>query len=64
MKFSDLFVPRWQHSNPQVRIKAIQKVTDPKLLKEICEKDQDVEVRQFAENRLAELEGPSVYVKE
>ena len=32
MKFQDIFVPRWQHSNPEVRIKAVNRLKDKSLL--------------------------------
>ena len=32
MKFQDIFVPRWQHSNPEVRIKALQRIKDKSLI--------------------------------
>lgn len=56
MRFSDIFVPRWQNSNPQVRIKAIGRLKDAKLLSQIAEKDDDVEVREVATNRLESLQ--------
>jgi hypothetical protein len=56
MRFSDLFVPRWQNSNPQVRIKAIGRLKDATLLSQIAEKDDDVEVREAATTRLEALE--------
>ena len=52
MKFSDLFVPRFQHSNPEVRKQAILRLDDPKLLKQLAEKDDDPDVRQIAADRL------------
>ena len=63
MKFSDLFVPRWQHSNPEVRIKAIDRITDISLLTQISEKDEEERVRQTAEARLAELQTEKVTVR-
>jgi hypothetical protein len=56
MRFSDLFVPRWQNSNPQVRIKAIGRLKDTKLLAQIVDKDEAVEVREAAAARLESLE--------
>ncbi|MBU0970541.1 MAG: hypothetical protein KKC20_07830 [Proteobacteria bacterium] len=55
MKFSDFFVPKYVHSNPQVRIKFINKTTDLVLLKSIVEKDQDGEVVQAARQRISAL---------
>jgi hypothetical protein len=56
MRFSDLFVPRWQNSNPQVRIKAIGRLKDTKLLAQIADKDDEVTVREAATARLESLE--------
>jgi hypothetical protein len=52
MKFSDLFAPRYLHSNPEVRKKAIAHIEDAKLLLQISEKDDDAGVRQAAAERL------------
>ncbi len=54
MKFRDLFVPRWQHSDPQVRIKALDRVKYPSMLEQIAEKDEDPEVREAAALKLQE----------
>ena len=35
MKFSDIFVPRWQNSNPEIRKKAVARLKDIKLLEQI-----------------------------
>ena len=56
MRFSDIFVPRWQNSNPQIRIKAINRLKDRTLLSQIVDKDDDVEVREVAAARLKSLE--------
>jgi hypothetical protein len=56
MRFSDLFVPRWQNSNPQIRIKAISRLKDIRLLGQIAEKDEDIEVREAASERLDALQ--------
>lgn len=55
MKFSDLFVPRLQNSNPDVRRRAVMKTTDIKLLSQISEKDLDEQVRQAARKRIDDL---------
>ena len=55
MKFQDLFVHRWQHSNPEVRMRAVGRLTDIKLLKEIAEKDEEPMVRAAAEAQLNQL---------
>lgn len=56
MKFKDLFVAKWMHSDPEVRKKAVEKMTDVKLLKQIAEKDSDGMVRTAAAARAGELE--------
>ena len=55
MKFSDIFVPRWQNSNPEVRKRALERIKDVKLLGQIAEKDEDPEVCQAARLRLDSL---------
>ena len=55
MKFADLFVPKWQNSNPSVRKRAIEKIKDAKLLSQIQEKDVDQMVREAAARRLDDL---------
>ena len=55
MKLSDLFVPRWQNSNPDVRTRAVMKTTDVKLLMQISEKDLDDQVRRAALKRIDDL---------
>ena len=56
MKLSDLFVPKWQHSNPEVRKKALEKMTDASLLAQISEKDEDTGVREKARSLLVAQE--------
>jgi hypothetical protein len=55
MKFQDLFVPRWQHSNHEVRIKAVERLQDARLLKQIAEKDAHEMVRDAALAQLNRL---------
>ena len=55
MKFQDFFVPRWQHSNPDVRQKAIMRLKDPSLLRQIIDMDDDEMVRLAAKERLASV---------
>ncbi len=57
MRFQDLFVPRWQHSNPDVRKKAVGKMKDSKLLRQISEMDEHQMVRDAAMTRLEEISG-------
>ncbi|MDJ0855278.1 MAG: hypothetical protein QNI88_08720 [Desulfobacterales bacterium] len=63
MKFQDIFVPRWQHSNPEVRIKAVNRMSDKSLLKQIIEKDEDEMVCMAARERLTELSEEKVRVE-
>lgn len=56
MKLKDLFVPRYLHSNPQVRLQVARNSNDKKLLRSMAEKDTDAEVRQAAEERAEMLE--------
>jgi len=55
MKFADIFVPKWQNSNPETRKKAVMKMTDVSLLAQIAEKDEDSEVRDIAGSRLSSI---------
>jgi hypothetical protein len=56
MKFSDIFVPRWQNSNPDVRKKAIERIKDIKLLEQIAENDEDPGVCEAAQLRLNSIQ--------
>ena len=56
MKFQDLFVPRWQHSNPEVRKKAVENIKDIKLLNQISEMDENEMVRDAALEQLRQLD--------
>ena len=60
MKFQDLFLPRWQHSNPAIRQNAIARIKDPKLLAQIVEKDPDENVRKTAAERLNDIQPAEV----
>ena len=62
MKFQDIFVPRWQHSNPDVRQKAVMRIKDLKLLRQIIDNDDDEMVRLAANDRLAVLDSEKVTV--
>ncbi len=57
MKFSDLFVPKYLHSNPDVRLKLIAKTTDINLLEQMAIKDKDAFVRSSAAERAQVLKG-------
>ena len=56
MKFSDIFVPRWQNSNPEIRMRAIERLKDIRLLEQIAEKDEDAGVCQAARLQLESLQ--------
>ena len=56
MKFSDVFVPRWQNSNPEIRKKALERIKDVKLLGQIAENDEDPGVCEVARLRLDALQ--------
>jgi hypothetical protein len=62
MRFQDFFVPRWQHSNPDVRQNAVLRMNDPSLLRQIIDKDDDEMVRLAAKERLAILRSDKVTV--
>lgn len=62
MKFQDFFVPRWQHSNPDVRQKAVTRIKDPSLLRQIIDKDEDEMVRLAAKERLTAISSEKVTV--
>lgn len=64
MKFRDLFVPRWQHSNPEVRQKAVSRLRDTSLLKQISEMDDHQMVRDTALEQLKNLNDQIVRVTE
>ena len=55
MRFQDIFVPRWQHSNPDVRIKAISRLKDARLLKQIMDQDDHQMVRDAAAEQLSQF---------
>lgn len=55
MGFSDLFVPKYLHSNPKVRITFVNKCQDLNLLEQMTEKDEDEKVVQAARNRIEVL---------
>jgi len=62
MKFQDFFVPRWQHSNPDVRQNAVMRLSDQSLLRQIIDMDDDEMVRLAAQERLAAVAGEKISV--
>ncbi len=55
MKFSDLFVPKYLHSNPDVRLKLVAKTADINLLEQMAKKDENADVRRSAAERAQAL---------
>lgn len=55
MGLSDLFVPKYLHSNPKVRMKFVNKCQDLHLLEQMTEKDEDADVVQAAKDRIQML---------
>lgn len=51
VKFKDLFVPRYLHSDPEVRLNFVMNSNDAKLLAQMAEKDGDEKVRKAAAER-------------
>ena len=64
MRFRDLFIPRWQHSNPEVRKQAVSRLKDTSLLRQISEKDEHQMVRDAALEQLESLTDRQVRVTE
>jgi hypothetical protein len=64
MRFRDLFVPRWQHSDPEVRQKAMSRLSDTSLLRQISEMDDHQMVRDAALAQLERLTNRQVRVSE
>jgi hypothetical protein len=48
MGLLDLFKPAWQHSDWKKRRKAVEKITDQSILKEVVLKDKESFVRRAA----------------
>ena len=58
MKFRELFLPKIAHSNPEVRIKAVDSEENAELLKKVKENDSDPRVVKAAQKRLEALGEP------
>jgi hypothetical protein len=54
-RWSDLFVSRYMHSNPEYRKEGAELLSDVTILKKMVEIDVDQGVRAAAAKRLAEL---------
>ena len=55
MKFRDLFVAKYLHSDPEVRLRFVMNSSDAKLLRQMAEKDSDENVRRAAAERADSL---------
>lgn len=58
MSFRDLFRPKWRHSDPAVRLRAVESKTMPanaETLLRVLAEDTSEEVRLAAEDNLAEI---------
>jgi len=56
MKLIDLFRPKWKHSDPAVRLAAVENLTYYKKLAYVVKNDKDIDVRDKAINKLLEAE--------
>src|SRR6266542_6583687 len=58
MGFTDLFRPKWKHSNPEVRAEAVRQLGDDQaaLLATIAQKDGDARVRRLAVKRIDDVD--------
>ncbi|HEX8952187.1 MAG TPA: hypothetical protein VF945_10110, partial [Polyangia bacterium] len=58
MGFSDLFKPKWKHSNPEVRAEAVRALGDDEaaLLATIAKSDADARVRRIAVKRIVDAD--------
>lgn len=54
-RFTDLFVPRHMHKNPEYRKEGAAMLTDTTVLAKMAEIDIDQGVRETAAKRLSEL---------
>lgn len=52
MNFFNLFRPKWKNSDPDVRLKAVEKLTDPQILAEIVRTEKYYKVRLLAASKL------------
>lgn len=56
MKLIDLFRPNWKNSDPDVRIAAVEKLTNFKKLTYLVKKDNNTDVRDRAFSKILEAE--------
>ena len=63
MKFKDLFLPKIDRSDPEVRKAAIREEVNVELLKQLVQKESDPEVLNVAVKRINELRPDQVNEK-
>jgi len=56
MKISAWFIPKYLHSNSDVRLKFAERTNDASLLEQMSEKDKDARVHEAAANRARTLQ--------
>src|SRR4051812_40572504 len=58
MGFSDLFKPKWKHSNPDVRAEAVRALGDDQsdVLATVARSDADARVRRIAVKRIVDAD--------
>lgn len=66
MGFSDFFKPRWRHTSPEIRLKAVGRLTenDQEIFKEIAMHDGDDRVRGAAIEKIADRDFLVTFVTE
>jgi hypothetical protein len=52
MSLKDWIVPKYLHSNPEVRMKFVSNSSDARILKEVSESDSDDSIRKAALARI------------
>lgn len=55
MKLRDIFLPKYMHSDPQVRLLAVKKLKRIDQLAKIIKRDSSYDVRKTAARRMFEL---------
>ncbi len=55
MKLRDIFLPKYMHSDPKVRLEAVKKLNRIDLLAKIIKRDSSHDVRKAAARRMFEL---------
>ena len=56
MALSDLFKPKWKHSDPSVRLQTIENISDQSVLAFIAKNDTEQSVRYTALQNLTDQE--------